>query len=345
MPDAPDPQPLPTTTDDFPDSPRKAMLAACQVRQLADIATAGAHLGEQMVKQAEAANYVGVEGALMFARISRAVRQTIGMERSLGAHYENPSKRQMAKLFSLTVAGNALIQRLTQQNIAHNWLDGPGSLMMLRLTVATQRTMVLLRRIDGEFDLTPAERNALWKRRPRRRRAVPAKAAAPGAPQAAPVAAAPVPVPVPPDATLAQTFELLKGTLDDLQDEDKETREPKEALPGCDAGLADEDLTPVSVEDEIGDRSLAEIAAEACKVTGVVPTPELFAAADEAEASEVEASATETSAPPTSPGLSAAAELPTGRRGDDGVGVPGSDAGTPARSVPPPDSQHDPPSG
>jgi len=37
---------------------------------LANIATAGAHLGEQMVKQAEAANYVGVEGALMAAPVA-----------------------------------------------------------------------------------------------------------------------------------------------------------------------------------------------------------------------------------------------------------------------------------
>ena len=41
---------------------------------------------QQMWRQADEAKYLGAEGALMFARVARAVRQTMAMERRLGAH-------------------------------------------------------------------------------------------------------------------------------------------------------------------------------------------------------------------------------------------------------------------
>jgi len=109
-------------------------------------------------------------------------------------------------------------------------------------------------------------------------------------------------------------------------------------MPGCDAGLAEKDLTPVSVDAEIGDRSLAHIAAEACKVAGVAPTPELFEASEDAAEADGEASATKATPdqaadPPT------AAEM---------LKVDGGEADGPAPYAglnQPPDSKHDPPSG
>ena len=83
-------QPLPSV--------RGAMLAARQVRKLQIISMAGVTMAQQIAKQAEDANYLGAEGALMFARVARTVRQTVAMERSLGAHAAEPSDAQLNKL-------------------------------------------------------------------------------------------------------------------------------------------------------------------------------------------------------------------------------------------------------
>ena len=363
MQDAPSPQPD-QTADAIPPAPRQALLAERQVRQLAGIATAGTFLAQKTAKQAEDASYVGFDGGMMFARISRAVRQTIAMERSLGAHDEVRTERQTAKLYAITEAGSALIACLMRQNLAHDWLAGPDSLMMLRLTTATQRTMALLLRLDAEYALTPAQREAAWKRRVVRRRP-PARPApqAPAAPQPA-APAAPAGQWTPPreeDASPAVLNALVIEAVTDFEG-DPEGTERAEALPGIDAPLAEESLTPLSVEDEIAGRSLAEIAAAACKVIGVAPAPELFEAAEDepadgeaaaGEAAKAEATATPTDATPdqaasevplaspASPGLSA----PTGRRGDDGAAPPGSGAGADAPPITPRESRHDPPSG
>ena len=361
MQDTPAPQPD-QTADAIPPAPRQALLAERQVRQLAGIATAGTFLAQKTAKQAADAHYVGFEGGMMFARISRAVRQTIAMERSLGAHDDVRTERQTAKLYAITEAGSALIQCLMRQNLTHDWLAGPDSLMMLRLTTATQRTMMLLLRLDAEYALTPAQREAAWKRRVVRRK--PPARPAPQAP------AAPPPQPPPQaaqagqwtsprdeDASPAVLNALIIEAVTDFEG-DPEGTEPAEALLGADAPLAEESLTPVSVEDEIAGRSLAEIADEACKVIGVAATPELFEAAEdeasaESEAAQAEAAAAPADATPdqmasevplasdTSPGLSA----PTGRRGDDGVAPPGSDVGADSPPITPREPKHDPPSG
>ena len=98
----------------------------------------------------------------------------------------------------------------------------------------------------------------------------------------------------------------------------------------------------MSVEDEIGGRSLAEIAAEACRLTGISPEPGLFEAPGQAteagEATAPEAAQTDAPVPlasPTSPDLSA----PTGRRGEDGDGSGDSPP------IAPRESKHDPPLG
>ena len=112
------------------------------------------------------------------------------------------------------------------------------------------------------------------------------------------------------------------------------------------------DLAAPGIEDEIGTRSLAEIAKEACEAIGIEPAPELVVDADgdDEAAADRRTRATDAAVPavfPTSPGLSA----PTGRRGedaergDDGIGPPGSDAGMAASPIPPPEPDHDPPSG
>jgi len=100
----------------------------------------------------------------------------------------------------------------------------------------------------------------------------------------------------------------------------------------CDAVLPPEDFAHPSVEAEIGERSLAEIAEEACRLTGVAPEPGLFEAAAQVDA---QAEGPMSSAAPTSPGLSA----PMGRRGEDDA------AGADCPPITPRDGGHDPPSG
>jgi len=45
------------------------------------------------------------------ARLARAVRQTVAMERRLGAHADHFSRQQQAKLFAVSNAGAALVGR------------------------------------------------------------------------------------------------------------------------------------------------------------------------------------------------------------------------------------------
>ena len=222
-------KPPPDTTDNFAAAPERIALIVEQALLLADIATAGAHLGQQMVRQAEQANWLGVEGALMFARVNRAVRQTIAMERSLGAHFEDVTERQRAKLYALMNAGGALIQRLTRQNLDRNFLDGPGGLMMLRLSTATERTMQLLRRIDDEKLLSDAHRSAIWQRRPRRPRPLPKlpqRAARTEAPNVAPNTPPNTPPMGSSDISLAMRATLLEELLDDIEGDIKGTEDP-----------------------------------------------------------------------------------------------------------------------
>src|SRR5271165_2749778 len=147
---------------------RGVKLAAMQAHRLGTISMAGVTLAAQIAKQADDAKFVGAEGALMFARVARAVRQTIAMERYLGAHAEADSKQQQAKLFAISNAGEALVDRLIAQDGARNWVNGQSALMMIRLTVATERTMALMDRIADESKLTPAERTAAQRQRAER---------------------------------------------------------------------------------------------------------------------------------------------------------------------------------
>ena len=76
----------------LPDAPCNVALVARQVRLLGTISMAGTRMTQQMWRQADEAKYLGAEGALMFARLARAVRQTIAMERRLGAHADHFSR-------------------------------------------------------------------------------------------------------------------------------------------------------------------------------------------------------------------------------------------------------------
>src|SRR5271165_2099347 len=201
--------------DDFPASPSQGLLAAEQARLLAEIATAATHAGQQIVRQAEAAQWLDAERALLFARVTRAVRQTIGMERSLGAHDDPLSERQKAKLYALMTAGGALIRRLGEQNRDPGFLDGPGALMMLRLDAATKRTMALLRRIDGECALAPAQRSAAWRRRMARRQSVRSL------PLASPVGLPAQPVDVSAEVSFGMAATLPDESLDDIRGDAK----------------------------------------------------------------------------------------------------------------------------
>ena len=231
---------------------------------------AGVTLAQQIAKQADDAKFVGAEGALMFARVARAVRQTIAMERYLGAHFDELSDEQLGKLQAISGIGTHLVERLKQQTVARNWFGGFDALMLTRLTVATERTMVMERRIDGEYALSHAERSAAQKRHAaeaRRLRRQRKKA------EAAP-AEVQIPGPVGPKA-LSAIVAVLAAALGQHEG-DRQAAGPDDAAAQCDAGLAPEGFAPVSVEAEIGGRSLGEVAAEACRVIGITPEPGLF---------------------------------------------------------------------
>ena len=57
-----------------------------------------------------------------------------------------------------------LADQMRQQTVGRNWCAGHDVLMMARIALATERTMVLERRIDAEFALTDAERSAAQKK-------------------------------------------------------------------------------------------------------------------------------------------------------------------------------------
>src|SRR5271165_4163803 len=325
------PHPIPDAAA-LPEAPCDEALVARQVRLLGGISMAGTRMTQRMWRQANDAKYLGAEGALMFARIARAVRQTIAMERRLGAHAEADSKQQQAKLFAISNAGEALVDRLIAQDGARNWMNGQSALMMIRLTVATERTMALMDRIADESKLTPAERTAAQRQRAER---AAAKARRQHARQIQTGTEPPAKAGKPVGRSVHEV--LLAEAVSDFEgDPEGSERADAQAL---DERLPPEDLTPVSVEDEIGGRSLAEIAAEACRLTGIEPEPGLFEAAGKAgEAAAAEAAQTDAPVPlasPTSPDLSA----PTGRRGEDGDGSGDSPP------IAPRESKHDPPSG
>ena len=301
-------------------------MTARQVRKLGVISAAGVAMVQQIHQQAEHAEHLGAEGALMFARVARAVRQSVAMGRSLGAHDAACSDGQLGQLDMVSEIGAALIERLRLQIRGTDWFNGLDALMMARLAVATERTILLEQRINAERALTPDERNAAQKahavaaRRRRPRRAGAPAGAAPGA--AIPQAVAP--------AVLTTMVSGLAQALGENEGDADGTEAPDGAA--CDAALPPEDFAHPSVEAEIGGRSLAEIAEEACRLTGVAPEPGLF----EAEAQ----GGAQTDGPmplaaPASPGLSA----PMGRRGE------GDEAGVESPPITPRESRHDPPSG
>ena len=321
----------PTTAEPAEKLPfvRGVKLAAMQAHRLGTISMAGVTLAQQIAKQADDAKFVGAEGALMFARVARAVRQTIAMERYLGAHFDELSDEQLGKLQAISGIGTHLVERLKQQTVVRNWFGGFDALMLTRLTVATERTMVMERRIDGEYALSHAERSAAQKRhaaeaRRLRRQRQKQAAAAPAEVQ--------IPGPVGPKA-LSAIVAVLAAALGQHEG-DKAAAGPDDVAAQCDAGLAPEGFAPVSVEAEIGGRSLGEVAAEACRVIGITPEPGLFSAADEA--------ADAVAAPPggTEPRV---VQAPAG------LGGAGSSAGSETNGDPPIVSSrefgHDPPSG
>src|SRR5271165_6802671 len=300
------PHPIPDAAA-LPEAPCDEALVARQVRLLGGISMAGTRMTQRMWRQANDAKYLGAEGALMFARIARAVRQTIAMERRLGAHAEADSKQQQAKLFAISNAGEALVDRLIAQDGARNWMNGQSALMMIRLTVATERTMALMDRIADESKLTPAERTAAQRQRAER---AAAKARRQHARQVQTGTEPPAKAGKPVGRSVHEV--LLAEAVSDFEgDPEGSERADAQAL---DERLPPEDLTPVSVDDEIGGRSLAEIAAAAEAAQTDAPVP---------------------LASPTSPDLSA----PTGRRGEDG------DGGADSPPIAPRESKHDPPSG
>ena len=147
-----------------------------------------------------------------------------------------------------------------------NWVNGQATLMMVRLTVATERTMALMDRIAAEYALTPAERTAAQQQRAERAAAKAKRQRVrqiqtgmePPGQAAEPVSQAVF------EALLAEAVSDFEG------DPEGSERADAQAL---DERLPPEDLTPLSVEDEIGGRSLAEIAAAACRLTGIEPEP------------------------------------------------------------------------
>ena len=158
------------------------------MRKLGVISAAGVAMVQQIHQQAEHAEYLGAEGALMFARVARAVRQSVAMGRGLGAHDAACSDGQLGQLDMVSEIGAALIERLRLQIRGCDWFNGLDALMMARLAVATERTILLEQRINAERALTPDERDAAQKahavaaRRKRPRRAgVPNGAAVPQA--------------------------------------------------------------------------------------------------------------------------------------------------------------------
>ena len=104
-------------------------------------------------------------------------------------------------------------------------------------------------------------------------------AARPRAPQAG---AGLLPGPIAP-GMLSTVVAVLSAVLG-ANEGDAQGAEALDAAPAGDAHLPPEDLAQVSVEAEIGGRSLAEIAAEACRVTGVAAEPEYFCAAPDGDA-------------------------------------------------------------
>ena len=326
--------PIPDTAA-LPEAPCEDALVARQVRLLGGISMAGTRMTQRMWRQANDAKYLGAEGALMFARIARAVRQTIAMERRLGAHAEADSKQQQAKLFAISNAGEALVDRLIEQDGARNWVNGQSALMMIRLTVATERTLALMDRIADESKLTPAERTAAQRQRAER---AAAKERRQHARQIQTGTEPPAKAGKPAGRSVHEVL-LAEAVADFEGDEAGSERADAQAL---DERLPPEDLTPMSVEDEIGGRSLAEIAEAACRLMGIEPEPELFeadGAATTPEATQIEAAPTE--APPSEPAPEASktAEGPKANGGE--ADTPAPDAGTDQ----PPDSQHDPPTG
>src|SRR5271165_2687972 len=113
-----------------------AGVKAMRVDRLARLSTSGARLAEHIVRQANAAKYLPPEGALMFARLARAVRLSIALERRMGGHDRGCSVVQIGKLNTLAGIGIALVDRLELQSEDRAWFNSVGTLMFARLSGA-----------------------------------------------------------------------------------------------------------------------------------------------------------------------------------------------------------------
>ena len=281
-----------------------AALTSLRAVRLARISASGARLAQHIVRQANEAKYVPPEGALMYARLARAVRLTIALERRLGSHDAQSSVDQLGKLNMLAGIGVALIDRLETQSEDRAWFNAVGTLMFARLGNAARRTCALEERIQHEMGLTPGGRDAAEAKR-----AAEAKAR-----RERPRRHEPDVLP-----------EEAADALADAAGGDPAALPPEQDVI---VGAAPEMLREPSVEDELGDRTMAEVAAAACAVTGVDYEPAVFEAAEGDAAADGQ---------PDS-GAPVAEEPP--RQDPDAGGAIAQD-GAPGR--PPQEPTHDPP--
>src|SRR5271165_6594750 len=142
-----------------------AALTSLRAVRLARISASGARLAQHIVRQANEAKYLPPEGALMYARLARAVRLTIALERRLGSHDAQSSVDQLGKLNMLAGIGVALIDRLETQSEDRAWFNAVGTLMFARLGNAARRTCALEERIQHEMGLTPGGRDEAQAKR------------------------------------------------------------------------------------------------------------------------------------------------------------------------------------
>jgi hypothetical protein len=223
----------PTTaaTNTLPGDPAGA-LGALRIQKLEDISEAGVKLATQIRERADAAFGGGVTDAWGFARLARGVRQTVAMEiRLFGNIDPERTTRQMAKLAAVSDAGMALA-RLLERLLSEQKspaLDIVGQ--FLHVARGVRLVIAMEDWVEADSRMPEAQRMA-----ERARRAAEAAAIA--------------------ECRRSRQAEKAQGGT------------APEAC-GAAAGLRAESLCEPDVHAEIGDRSVAEVVAAACRDIGV----------------------------------------------------------------------------